>query len=126
MSNSKILIVDDEADIIKGLTLRLRAKGYETISAMDGNQATTLAIGEKPDLIILDIGLPAGDGHVVAQRVRNHKDTMHTPIIFLTARTADEDKMKAFKEGVDKYLTKPYQSDVLLAAVEESLNGLFV
>jgi len=122
MSKARILIVDDEPDIIMSLTMRLRANDYEVISAMDGMQATTTALREKPDLVVLDIGMPAGDGHVVAQRLRENVTTMHIPIIFLTARTADDDYMKALQQRVDKYLTKPYQPEQLLESIEECLD----
>ncbi len=121
MSKAKIMIVDDEPEIIKGLTMRLKANDYEVISAMDGMQATTLAVREQPDLLILDVGMPAGDGHVVAERLRANTVTMHMPIIMLTARTADEDRMQAMKNGVDLYLNKPFKPEELLEAVASCL-----
>jgi len=71
MTKQKMLIVDDEADLVRSLSMRLRANGYEVVSAMDGVEATKMAIHEQPDVIVLDIGMPAGDGHVVAERLRD-------------------------------------------------------
>ena len=122
MSQLKILIVDDEPEILRGLNLRLKANGYQVVSAADGMQATQVALREKPDLVILDIGLPAGNGHIVAERLRANASTMHIPIIILSARAGDSDYMEAMRIGVDKYLTKPYDADDLLAAIEECLN----
>ena len=119
MPKGKILIVDDELDIIRAVSMRLKANDYEVVTAMDGMSATKVAVDEQPDLIILDIGMPAGDGHVVAKRLQNSTKTCNIPIIFLTARTLERDYQRAFEEGVLKYITKPFQPEELMAAVEE-------
>lgn len=119
MANAKILIVDDEPDIVRTLSMRLKSAGYNVVTAMDAMQVTTVAIREEPDLVILDLGLPAGGGHAVAQRLRDSSKTCTIPIIVLTARTSVEDKETAFSAGVAKYITKPFKADDLLAAVEE-------
>ncbi len=124
MCKGRILVVDDEPDIVRSLTLRLRAEGYQVSSAMDGLGATKKAIEEQPELIILDIGMPAGNGHVVVERLRNIGETSHIPVIYLTARTSEEDYHKAREGGVTKYITKPFDSDVLLAAVEGQMERL--
>lgn len=121
MLKGKILVVDDEPEIVKSVKIRLEASGYEVITAMDGLQATQIAIKQQPDLIILDIGMPAGDGHVVLKRIKDNVSTETIPIIFLTARTSMDDYEKAGDAGIDKYLTKPFKSEELLAAVEELL-----
>ncbi len=122
MSKARILVVDDEPDIVRSVCMRLTAAGYETLSAMDSLQATNLAIKERPDLVILDIGMPAGGGHVVVERLRENANTFATPVIYLTARTTAADYQKAREGGVEKYLTKPFDSGELLAAVEEVLS----
>jgi len=114
----RILVVDDEPEIVKTVGLRLKASGYEVLTAGDGIQATSIAMHDHPDVIILDIGMPAGDGHLVAKRLRDSVKSM-IPIIFLTAHTSKEDYEKAFEEGVAKYITKPFRPEELLAAVEE-------
>ncbi len=121
MSKGRILVVDDEPEIVRSLTLRLSAAGYEVFSAMDGLSATKKAIEEQPELIILDIGMPAGNGHVVVERLRNIGETSHIPIIYLTARSSEEDYRKARAGGVCKYITKPFDSEVLLAAIESQI-----
>jgi len=119
MSKGKILVVDDEPEIVKSVSMRLSANGYETVVAMDGIQATSMAVKEQPDVIILDIGMPAGDGHTIVKRLRNSAKTNCIPIVFLTARTSDEDHQKAYDQGVDKYITKPFDSEELVAAIDE-------
>ncbi len=121
MSKGKILVVDDEPEIVRSVSMRLTASGYDVISAMDSLQATNLAIREHPDLVILDIGMPAGGGHVVVERLRENANTFATPVIYLTARTTAEDYQKAREGGVEKYMTKPFDSAELLGAVEEIL-----
>ena len=121
MSKGRILVVDDEPEIVSSLTLRLSAAGYEVHSAMDGLTATKKAIEEQPALILLDIVMPAGNGHVVVDRLRNIGETSHIPIIFLTARSSEEDYRKARDGGVCKYITKPFDSEVLMAAIESQI-----
>jgi DNA-binding response OmpR family regulator len=121
MCKGKILVVDDEPDIVRSLTLRLCAEGYRVSSAADGLSATKKAIEEQPELILLDIGMPAGNGHVVVERLRNISETSRIPIIYLTARTSQDDYHRAREGGVSKYITKPFDADVLLAAVEDQL-----
>jgi two-component system KDP operon response regulator KdpE len=121
MSQAKILVVDDEMEIVRAVTMRLRAAGYEVIAAHDGLMATQLAIREQPDLVILDIGMPCGDGHTVAQRLQNQMGTMSTPIIFLTARTAEADRKQAAEVRAAGYLTKPFKPEELLSTVSRAL-----
>jgi DNA-binding response OmpR family regulator len=120
--NAKILIVDDEQDVIKALYMRLKSTGYEVISATDGLMATQLAVQEQPDLILLDIGMPVGDGHTVAQRLRDNVKTTQIPIIFLTARANQEDMKKATDVGAAGYILKPFKSERLLAVVQRVLS----
>lgn len=121
MSKGKILVVDDEPDIVQSLTLRLQSAGYEVSSATDGLSATKMAIAEQPELIIMDIGMPAGNGHVVVEQLRNIEDTSRIPVIFLTARTSGEDYRLARAGRVTKYITKPFDAEVLLEAVAEQI-----
>ena len=88
---------------------------------VDGLGATKKAIEESPDLILLDIGMPAGNGHVVVERLRNIAETSDIPVIYLTARTSEDDYHRAREGGVTKYITKPFDAEVLLAAVESQL-----
>lgn len=123
MAHGKILVVDDEPEIVRSVGMRLRAAGYQVVTAMDGMQATNVALREQPDLIILDIGMPAGDGHVVARRLRESIRTCSVPIIFLTARTGEADFNKAWDAGVAKYITKPFDPGELMSAVESLMKS---
>ena len=86
MSAKKILIVDDDEYLLLGLAAKLKANGYAVVSAMDGVAAVAVARQETPDLIILDLGLPAGDGFLVLERLRAMTDLLATPVIVLSAR----------------------------------------
>ncbi|MFH1891887.1 MAG: response regulator [Candidatus Zixiibacteriota bacterium] len=122
MSKGKILVVDDEPELVRAVSMRLRAEGYDVLTAMDGMQATNVAMRETLDLIILDIGMPAGDGHVVARRLRESIRTSAIPIIFLTAKTSEQDFSRAYDAGVDKYITKPYDPLELMSAVDSLMH----
>jgi DNA-binding response OmpR family regulator len=121
-TGGKILIVDDEPDVIRALMMRLTFAGYEVIAASDGASATKAAIVSQPDVIILDIGMPCGDGHTVARRLSENISTLFIPIIFLTARASQVDKDLAADVGAADYITKPFTSERLLAAVKRALN----
>src|ERR1700719_730140 len=90
----RILIVDDEPELVRALALRLNSAGYETLSASDGLAAMEMALSHRPDLVLLDIGLPVQDGYQVAAMLRTERRTAHIPIVFLTARTWDLDKAR--------------------------------
>lgn len=119
MGACRILVVDDEREVVQSLAIRLRSKGYTVITAADGVEATQKALTELPDVIILDIGLPGGNGHVVAARIRRSDVACKIPIIFLTARSTRDDFRRAYETGVDRYLTKPYKPEDLMMVVEE-------
>jgi DNA-binding response OmpR family regulator len=113
----KILIVDDEPDIVRALSLRLRMAGYDVIVATDGGSALMCAASEEPDLLLLDIGLPHGDGHFVASRLRSNTKTAHIPILFLSARNSPGDVEIARRSGAVGFITKPYDPEELLRRV---------
>lgn len=122
MLKRKVLVVDDEKDIVKCLSMRLEMNEYEVLTASDGFQATKTAMSENPDLIILDIGMPSGNGHEVVRCLRGDAKTCRIPIIFLTAHTSEEDYRKAVENGVERYITKPFRAESLMAAVDELMN----
>ena len=101
----RILLVDDEPLILKGLTYTLEQEGYETDSAMDGEEALAKFFGGQYDMILLDVMLPKLDGISVCQRIREHSNV---PIIMLTAKGEDMDKILGLEYGADDYMTKPY------------------
>lgn len=120
---ARVLVVDDDADLVKALHLRLRAAGYEVVSAQDGMTATQMAVKLKPDLIILDIGMPGGDGHVVGRRLRSNPMTTAIPVIYLTARDSEVDRGRALELGAVGYLVKPCNPQALMSMVARSLAG---
>jgi DNA-binding response OmpR family regulator len=113
----KILIVDDEPEIVRALELRLKIAGYDVVAAGDGASALMTAAVEQPDLMLLDIGLPFGDGHFVASRLRANVQTAHIPILFLSARNADDDLARARRSGAVGFILKPYDPEELLQRV---------
>lgn len=117
----KILIVDDEPDLVKGLPIILESKGYEVVLAYDGEEGLDKARKEKPDLIILDLMLPKMDGYMVCCLLKADTNYRRIPIIMFTAKAQEED-MKTGKEvGADAYITKPFEPQVLLGKIRELL-----
>jgi Transcriptional regulatory protein, C terminal./Response regulator receiver domain. len=114
----KILIVDDEKNIVDILKYNLQKESFDTLEAYDGRQAIEIAEREKPDLIILDIMLPEIDGFTVCRRLRQ---TMQTPILMLTAREEEVDKVLGLELGADDYITKPFSPRELMARVKANL-----
>ena len=119
----KILIVDDERDIVKVLMIRLQSGGYEVIAAFDGAQGVFMAHKEKPDLIILDIRMPAGDGFSVAERLKRSSHTWTIPVIFLTGSPEKDAEGRAMDLGARFYIKKPYDPEELLDAVKRALEA---
>lgn len=119
--SKKILIVDDEPDILEFLKYNLKREGYDVVTAPDGKQAITVATAEKPDLIILDIMMPEMDGVEACGRLRSMKEFHHTPIAFLTARDEDFSQIAALDSGGDDYITKPIKPRVLISRIQALL-----
>jgi len=115
MNKKKILIVDDEDDILHFLELVLREKGYEVVTASGGHEALTKAQVDRPDLVLLDISLPKRSGLWVLERLREADN--HVPVIVLSARQDEFDKVAALRLGADDYITKPFALAELLARV---------
>ena len=121
MYKAKILLVDDEPDILRAVGARLESNGYNVITASNGSDAIDKALQEKPDLAILDINMPHGNGHEVAAHLRESMSIHYMPIIFLSACTSKEDIEMAAETGVDEYIIKPFQPADLLRAIESLL-----
>lgn len=117
----RILIVDDEPELVKALTIRLSANGYQVLTASDGEEALNKARTEKPDLIILDIMLPKMDGFKVCRLFKFDPQYRKIPVIMLTVRAQEEDKTLGRETGADEYITKPFEADILLARIKEFL-----
>ena len=114
----KVLIVDDEQAIIDVLVYNLKKEGYETLEATDGITAVNMALEQKPDLMLLDIMLPKMDGLTVCKRVKNY---LNIPILMLTAKDAEIDKIVGLELGADDYITKPFSVRELVARVKANL-----
>ncbi len=117
----KILICDDEFDLIQPVAERFRSCGYKVFLAADGLQSVSIAHKEKPDLIILDIRMPAGDGCTVYENLQYSVNTRLIPVIFFSALPVSEVKEKAQRLGAADYITKPCDLNELLAKVERVL-----
>ncbi len=117
----KILIVEDEVDIVKVLTKRLTEQDLEVVVANEGYQGIALAHQEKPDLIILDLMLPTGDGMSVLKNLQLSQQTELIPIMVLTGKKDEEYKQKILGEGIKAYLEKPYDPDQLITIVKNIL-----
>jgi two-component system KDP operon response regulator KdpE len=117
----KILIVDDDSQLLLGLAPRLKANGYSVVTAADAIAALGVARKETPDLIILDLGLPGGDGFLVLERLGNMAELSAIPVIVLSARDPGENKRRALSGGAKAYLQKPPDNHELLAAIRQAL-----
>ncbi len=118
MSNTKVLVVEDEPSLLETLDYSLRRQGYEVITATDGRKALETARQQQPDLIVLDIMLPGIDGFEVCRILRQERNT---PILMLTARSEEVDKVVGLEMGADDYLTKPFSMRELTARVKALL-----
>lgn len=116
--SKKILIIEDEKNIVDILKFNLVKEGFETMEAYDGEQGYELAISQKPDLILLDIMLPKMDGFTVCRKVRQ---SSNTPILMITAKEEEVDKVLGLELGADDYITKPFSTRELMARVKANL-----
>ena len=121
MKNRRILIVEDEEAIIQLLDYNLRAEGYETVVARDGEEAIEIALTAEPDAVLLDWMLPHKSGLEVCRRLRRRPETSDLPIIMLTARSEENDKLRGLDMGADDYVTKPFSPSELLARLRAVL-----
>lgn len=117
----KILIVEDERDISRMLDYNLRREGYVTVVEGDGSRAAMTTARERPDLVLLDVMLPGLDGTEVLRRLRADRKTASIPVIMLTARSQESDKIVGLELGADDYVTKPFAVKELLARVKAVL-----
>ena len=121
MADNKILVVDDEEDILELVRYNLARDGYRVVCAASGEQALSRAGSEPFDLIVLDLMLPGIDGLEVAKRLKNKPETRHIPIIMLTAKGEEADIVTGLELGADDYVTKPFSPRILIARVKAVL-----
>jgi len=123
MAKKKILIVDDNEDVSRGLRILFRAHDYVTVLAGDAVTAISQAKSENPDLILLDLGIPAGDGYLVMERLDNIDALASIPVIVFTARDEEGHRQRAFEAGAKAFFQKPVDHAELLSAVQQILSG---
>jgi two-component system KDP operon response regulator KdpE len=121
MDNKTILVVDDDPDVRQAMEIRLRANGYDTALAATALSGVAEAIREKPDLIILDLGLPGGDGFVAIERLKQIPVLAMIPIVVVSARDARVNQERALKAGANVFLQKPIENAQLLAIIRQAL-----
>jgi DNA-binding response OmpR family regulator len=117
----KILVVDDETELLKALSIRLETSGYEVITASDGQEGLEKAKSLNPDLIVLDILMPKMDGYEVCRMLKFDEKYKSIPVIMLTAKTQDIDKAMGKKVGANDYITKPFETQDLIDKIKKYL-----
>jgi DNA-binding response OmpR family regulator len=122
MNPKKILVVDDEVDLVKTVSFSLEAEGYTVLVSYNGEDALNQARKENPDLILLDIMLPKLDGYKVCRLLKFDERYKHIPVLMLTAKTQEKDKIVGMETGADEYIAKPFDMDELMEKIKTYLN----
>lgn len=122
MNKKRILIVDDEVDLVETVRFSLELEGYDALIAYNGEEALNQARKEDPDLILLDLMLPKLDGYKVCRLLKFDERYKHIPILMLTAKTQEKDKATGIETGANEYITKPFDMDELMKKVKEYLS----
>lgn len=120
--SKRLLVVDDEPNLLRAVAACLKAENYEVSTARSGHEALMQLAESVPDLIISDIRMPGMDGYKLARQLRGSPRTALVPIVFLTAKDETADRIEGFRSGIDAYLTKPFEPDELIAVVNAILN----
>lgn len=122
MSQAKILIVDDEIDLTETIRFSLELEGCNVLVASNGEEGLNVARQEKPDLILLDLMLPKLDGYKVCRLLKFDERYKHIPILMLTAKTQEKDKILGKETGANEYITKPFDMDELMVKIKSYLS----
>jgi DNA-binding response OmpR family regulator len=122
MSKKRILVVDDEVDLVETVRFSLELEGYDVLIAYNGEEALNQARKENPDLILLDLMLPKLDGYKVCRLLKFDERYKHIPILMLTAKTQEKDKATGMETGANEYIAKPFEMDELMKKVKGYLN----
>jgi DNA-binding NarL/FixJ family response regulator len=120
--SKRLLVVDDEVNLLRAVEACLRAEGLEIVTARSGAEALVSVAQTVPDLIVSDIRMPGMSGYELAQQLRASSRTALVPVVFLTAKGERGDRIEGFRSGVDAYLTKPFEPDELIAVIKNILN----
>lgn len=120
---AKILVVDDDQDVRLLMGVRLRKSGYDVVTAEDGEEAVRIVRQAKPDLILLDLGLPKMDGYEVCRTLKSGPETCGIPIIILSAKSQQTDREQASAAGAESYMAKPFNPVVILEAIRHLLES---
>lgn len=126
MKDKTILIVDDEKHILQMLEMNMKARGYKSLTAEEGNSALQLASQEKPDLILLDVMLPGMDGLEICRRLKSNNETERIPVLMVSAKSEGKDKITGLRGGADDYITKPFNLEELYLRIEAALRQVEV
>lgn len=113
----RILVADDDPDILELVSYNLEAEGFEVLRAVDGDEAWSLARNAAPDVVVLDVMMPERDGLDVLASLKSHPRTRHIPVVLLTAKATDAEVWEGWRAGADYYITKPFNLDELLRFV---------
>ena len=116
-----ILVADDDKDLVTALSIRLRAAGYSVVGAYDGDEAYRIAQESKPDLVILDVRMPAGGGFASIDKIKHSLTTRNIPVIFLTAFDDEEMREEARKQGAVGFFRKPFDDEEFMGAIQSVL-----
>ena len=119
--SSRLLVVDDEPNLLRAVAACLRAEGFDVMTARSGAEALVRVAEGVPDLIVSDIRMPGMDGYQLARQLRSSPRTALVPVVFLTAKDETADRIEGFRAGVDAYLTKPFEPDELVAVIRNIL-----
>ena len=120
--SKRLLVVDDEPNLLVAVGACLRAEGFDVVTARSGAEALVRVAETVPDLIVSDVRMPGMDGYQLARQLRSSPRTALTPVVFLTAKDETSDRVEGFRAGVDAYLTKPFEPDELVAVIRSILD----
>lgn len=118
-TNTKVLLVDDEPNILVALEFLVKKEGYRVFKAQNGEQALAAMAAEQPHIVLLDVMMPGMDGFELARKIRANDKYDHTRIIFLTAKGTQEDRFQGYATGGEVYITKPFDNDELINTINE-------
>ncbi|MBL8019896.1 MAG: response regulator [Leptospirales bacterium] len=117
----KILLVDDQPNFIKMVSLKLNQMGFAVVSAENGRQGVEVAIAENPDLIVMDIMMPEMDGFTACEKIKAHFGDKKCPVVFLSAKGQESDRKRATELGAADFISKPFSPKMLIGRIEELL-----